>query len=309
MQQSRLTISKGYTLKKDLFGGVTNNYLNIVKEKRGLKEVNSSSRDLFKSADPIMKGIQDQLWKLAEKNTPLMISGEKGTGKSLICRSLFEVSSLKNGPYIEFDANSIPSQEQEKHLLGDLSGVKFSSQLDELLLDDPGDEHDCNDGSQEQNSFQDLQNSHSQSRSCSNSPKPKANGLIHKAQGGFLIIDNFNLLSLNLQNKLWKLISYRDAKKKAGVGLSSFPRIVFITSANVLQLFEKNRIKADLYHGLVNSHVKIPALRHRPQDIPFLSQIILAKIAKHNSNLIGVNGGYNESISLSGGAYGIISSS
>ena len=340
MQQSRLRISNGYSLKKDILATNINTYLNLVQKQRGLKPTNQTLRDLFQSADPIMKGIQDQLWKLSDKKTPLLISGERGTGKSMICQALYEVSSYRNGPYIEFDAADCPTQKQEKELLGERANIKVKSAFDldldsdlannqeskSALLDNhdsnidnndynnkptsqacnayaAANDIDTNDSSEDEDKDNEDHFLDESTKLSSNHQNAKlSKGLVHKAQGGFLVIDNFNSLSLNLQNKLWKLISDRDLKKKSGLDLSTFPRIVFVTNSNVLQLFEKNRIKADLYHCLSSSHVQIPALRHRPQDIPFLSQIILAKLARHNPMNASLSDGAVKNISLTGAA-------
>ena len=67
---------------------------------------------------PEIKNIQRLIKKLADSPTPVLITGETGTGKELIARSIHEQSKRKNYPFVAINCSSIPESLFESELFG-----------------------------------------------------------------------------------------------------------------------------------------------------------------------------------------------
>ncbi|MCY4443470.1 MAG: sigma 54-interacting transcriptional regulator [Proteobacteria bacterium] len=238
MQQSRFSINAKNRMvhSRSIVGG-TQSYLNLVQQKRGLVEVSHRKYDLFHSSDPQMKRLQEKIFTLSSRTSPILISGEQGTGRSMIAKTLTQYFAQDEQlPCVEF-----------------FSAQHENATHDKIIFGKDGEE-----------------------------------GCWQAAAGGFLIIDNLADLSLNLQNKLYKTLADKENKKPSS--LSKHPlRVIFIASHRISELAEKNKIKSDLYHLLSTTHLRIPPLRHRTQDIPYLSEIFLAKLSK-NQNRVSISG-------------------
>lgn len=96
-------------------------------------------------------------------------------------------------------------------------------------------------------------------------------GMIAQAANGTLFLDEIGDLSEASQVKLLRLLQEEvyypigsDAPKQ------SLARIVAATNTDMKQLVQLNKIRKDLYYRLCGHHIRIPALRERKEDIPFL---------------------------------------
>lgn len=108
---------------------------------------------------------------------------------------------------------------------------------------------------------------------------PRA-GLVERAAGGTLVLDEIGDLSKEIQVKLLRLIQEReyyplgsDMAKAADV------RIVVSTNQDLQQLQATGEFRKDLYFRLRAHRVEIPPLRQRPDDIPLLLDHFLAEAA------------------------------
>ncbi|MBF0226567.1 MAG: sigma-54-dependent Fis family transcriptional regulator [Desulfobacterales bacterium] len=96
-------------------------------------------------------------------------------------------------------------------------------------------------------------------------------GLVQKASGGSLFLDEIGDLSMESQVKLLRLIQEReyfalgsDSIMKANV------RIIAATNKDLKKLKESGGFRNDLYYRLNSHHVYIPPLRDRLEDLPIL---------------------------------------
>lgn len=62
--------------------------------------------------------IQRLIQRLADSPTPLLITGETGTGKELVARSIHEKSKRKDKPFVAINCSSIPENLFESELFG-----------------------------------------------------------------------------------------------------------------------------------------------------------------------------------------------
>ena len=66
---------------------------------------------------PQMRALSEQIRTLANTDVPVLITGERGTGKKMLARVLHAQSSRKQGPFIVVSCNSLPDLMLEAELL------------------------------------------------------------------------------------------------------------------------------------------------------------------------------------------------
>jgi two-component system response regulator HydG len=70
-----------------------------------------------------MQKLYDQLSRIAQLDTAVLISGESGTGKELVARSIRQRSSRQAGPFITVNCAALPEQLLESELFGHERGA------------------------------------------------------------------------------------------------------------------------------------------------------------------------------------------
>ncbi len=106
-------------------------------------------------------------------------------------------------------------------------------------------------------------------------------GLIAKAAGGTLLLDEIGDLSLSSQVKLLRVLQEQEYYP-VGSDLvkKSTARIVLATNRDLQQLVAAGTFRNDLYYRLYAHRVHLPPLRERLDDIPMLLDHFLAQAAK-----------------------------
>jgi len=100
---------------------------NLVREtKRLRKKVQLQSIMVGESTK--MQELKALIEKVAPTNARVLITGENGTGKELVARSLFEGSERNKSPFIEVNCAAIPSELIESQLFGHEKG-SFTSAI------------------------------------------------------------------------------------------------------------------------------------------------------------------------------------
>jgi DNA-binding NtrC family response regulator len=74
-----------------------------------------------------MRGVMGLLQKVAISNSPVLITGETGTGKELIATSIHHHSPRNNGPFIDINCAAIPESMLESELFGYEAGAFTSA--------------------------------------------------------------------------------------------------------------------------------------------------------------------------------------
>ncbi len=97
----------------------------VLEENRQLKEQLDQRFGLenIVGSDYRMKRIFDVIDSVADTRTTVLITGESGTGKSLIARALHRRSSRRDGPFIEVACGALPEQLLESELFGHVAGA------------------------------------------------------------------------------------------------------------------------------------------------------------------------------------------
>ncbi len=71
---------------------------------------------------PAMKTLRKQISKLARSQAPIYISGESGSGKELVARSIHENGPHQDGPFVPVNCGAIPSELMESEFFGHTKG-------------------------------------------------------------------------------------------------------------------------------------------------------------------------------------------
>lgn len=107
-------------------------------------------------------------------------------------------------------------------------------------------------------------------------------GLIEKANGGILFLDEIGDLSMASQVKLLRLLQEGEFYPLG----SDTPRyidtkIIVATNRNLFSLQEDGHFRKDLYYRLSVHNIDIPPLRERKDDLPLLIDHFLEQAAKN----------------------------
>ncbi len=106
-------------------------------------------------------------------------------------------------------------------------------------------------------------------------------GRFEQADGGTLFLDEIGDMNLALQSKLLRVLQESEFEKLgSSKTLKVDVRVVAATSANLDNRIANGSFRADLYHRLNVVHLRVPALRERPDDIMSLSQGLLERFCK-----------------------------
>jgi len=151
----------------------------------------------------------EQMAQWADDAWPVLLQGEKGTGKKSFARALHQRSSRAEGPFRVF------------HCVDNATG-------------------ECCDGLFGEG------------------------GAWEQAKGGTLYLDGICRLGEASQKKLAENLS-RPADEKT-------PRVVAATVQEILSLVHQEILRLDLYNRFASRVLRLPALRDRKQDLPFLAQ-------------------------------------
>jgi DNA-binding NtrC family response regulator len=72
--------------------------------------------------DPRMQAIFKTVRAVADTRTTVLITGESGTGKTLLARALHQLSSRRAGPFVEVNCGALPESLLESELFGHVKG-------------------------------------------------------------------------------------------------------------------------------------------------------------------------------------------
>ena len=109
-------------------------------------------------------------------------------------------------------------------------------------------------------------------------------GLIESTNGGTLFLDQIGDMPMIVQQKLLRVIQDREIRRVGGS--ESIPidiRVITSSNRSLGELVEEGKLREDLYYRLSVITLKIPPLRERRKDIPFLLEHFLESAADRYS--------------------------
>jgi len=105
-------------------------------------------------------------------------------------------------------------------------------------------------------------------------------GLLEIAHRGSVFLDEIGDLDLQVQPKLLKVLEEKRFRRLGDVRDRQVDiRLIAATHHDLAQLQRQNRFRSDLYFRVSALPLVLPSLRERPEDIPALSEKLLADIA------------------------------
>jgi DNA-binding NtrC family response regulator len=106
-------------------------------------------------------------------------------------------------------------------------------------------------------------------------------GLFQLADGGTLFLDEIGEVPLSLQTKLLSAIQERKFMRIGGTRQIELDvRIIAATNKSLEEEVAAGRFRKDLFFRLNVFPLRVPPLRERKEDIPFLGEIFLARFAR-----------------------------
>lgn len=100
----------------------------LIEEKKVLKKtVRKFKGSAIIGETEEINGIKDMIEKVAPSDARVLVTGQNGTGKELVARSLHDLSDRKGNPFIEVNCAAIPSELIESELFGHEKGAFTSA--------------------------------------------------------------------------------------------------------------------------------------------------------------------------------------
>jgi transcriptional regulator with GAF, ATPase, and Fis domain/CHASE2 domain-containing sensor protein len=106
-------------------------------------------------------------------------------------------------------------------------------------------------------------------------------GLFEQADGGTLFLDEISETSPAFQASLLRVLQERVVQRLGGV--KTIPvnvRVIAAANRDLAALVQNQQFREDLYYRLNGMTLILPALRHRPLDIPLLAGHFLARVGE-----------------------------
>lgn len=112
-------------------------------------------------------------------------------------------------------------------------------------------------------------------------------GKIELADGGTLFLDEIGELSQAMQVKLLRVLQSREFERLGGTTtLKVDVRIIAATNADLEAQVAQGIFRRDLFYRLNVISFRMPALRERPEDIPFLAQFFIDRYNQINEKQV-----------------------
>lgn len=107
-------------------------------------------------------------------------------------------------------------------------------------------------------------------------------GRFEQADEGTLFLDEIGDMNLALQSKLLRVLQESEFERLGSSKTTKVDvRVVAATSANLEKKIADGSFRPDLYHRLNVVHLKVPALRDRPDDIMPIAQGLLTNFCQN----------------------------
>ena len=108
-------------------------------------------------------------------------------------------------------------------------------------------------------------------------------GMLAQADRGTLFLDEIGDLSLSAQAKLLRVLEQKEVRSLGSRTTQTIDiRLVAATNRDLEQLKAQDKFREDLFFRLNVIHIRVPALRDRPDDIPLIAEHFLRILSVQN---------------------------
>lgn len=105
-------------------------------------------------------------------------------------------------------------------------------------------------------------------------------GLLETADGGTVFLDEIGDVDIQVQPKLLKVLEGGKFRRLGDIHDRKVDvRLISATNRDLLESVRQYTFRRDLYYRINIVKLRIPSLRERPEDIPFLAQQLLDRAA------------------------------
>lgn len=192
--------------------------------------------DLY-SHSPAMRGIGDLMARAAGMRAGVLISGEKGSGRQLVARTIHEVGPQPGAPFTAVDCGMSEPEQLDIAVFGRTGRVAKSNGGRGLGLE-----------------------------------RISQESLLFRSRGGTLYLQNLADASTRVQSRLAKVLRDREAiLTETGETITLDVRPMAGADDGLEASVREGRIRDDLFRRLSVIRLHVPALRHRREDIPALA--------------------------------------
>jgi DNA-binding NtrC family response regulator len=117
LQELLITVDRALTYKTQRKGDAAG----------GAKPVSEYDLQDIVGESACMKAVRDSIRRIAAVDTPVLISGERGTGKNLVAKALHALSARKKGKFLTINCATLPEPLLELELFGYVKGAFASA--------------------------------------------------------------------------------------------------------------------------------------------------------------------------------------
>ncbi len=183
----------------------------------------------------------------APSSASVLITGETGSGKEIVARTIHRLSPRAERPFIAINCSAIPETLMESEIFGHERGA-FTGAAERRL------------------------------------------GCFELADGGTLLLDEIGEMPAPTQAKLLRVLEDGKIRRLGSKSETSVNvRVLAATNREPEQAVSKGDLRQDLFFRLNVFRIHIPPLRDHKDDIPALTQQLLADLAvKHGKAARGV---------------------
>jgi len=169
---------------------------------------------------------------------PIMVIGERGTGKELIAERLHYLSPRWEKPFVKVNCGALSEDLLDSELFGHEAGAFTGA-------------------------------------------TKRRQGRFEQANGGTLFLDEIATASMQVQEKLLRVVEYGQFQRLGGEDtITTDVRIVAATNVDLPARAAEGRFRADLLDRLAFDVITLAPLRARPEDIILLAEHFDQRIAR-----------------------------
>ncbi|HVY89036.1 MAG TPA: phage shock protein operon transcriptional activator [Hyphomonadaceae bacterium] len=174
----------------------------------------------------------------AQVERPILVIGERGTGKELIAERLHYLSPRWDKPFVKVNCGALSDDLLDSELFGHEQGAFTGA-------------------------------------------TKRRSGRFEQANHGTLFLDEIATASLEVQEKLLRVVEYGEYQRLGGEDtLTCDVRIVAATNVDLPARAADGRFRADLLDRLAFDVITLAPLRARPEDIVLLAEYFGQRIAR-----------------------------
>lgn len=186
----------------------------------------------------VFHSLLEEVSQVSKLARPVLIIGERGTGKELIAERVHFLSRRWDKQFIKLNCSTLSNELLESELFGHEAGA-FTGAIKRHI------------------------------------------GRFEMADGGSIFLDEVANTSLRLQEKILRVVEYGEFERVGGsTTLSTDPRIIAATNADLPYMAQRGRFRFDLLDRLAFDVLTVPPLRARGNDIFLLTEYFANKMVR-----------------------------